>query len=79
MGINNQKVQKCIHAKGDVAKYTQGDVNFAGSHVFFMFFLFICYEEVSPCSNHEFTHRFHIFDRKPWMSYLLRRTPSCFV
>ena len=39
MGINNQKVQKCIHAKGDVAKYTQGDVNFAGSHVFFMFFL----------------------------------------
>ena len=38
MGINNQKVQKCIHAKGDVAKYTQGDVNFAGSHVFFMFF-----------------------------------------
>ena len=39
MGINNQKVHKCILVKGDIAKYTQGDANFAGSHVFFMFFL----------------------------------------
>ena len=38
-GINNQKVHKCILAKGDIAKYTQGYENFVGSHVFFVFFL----------------------------------------
>ena len=55
-GIKHQKVNKCILVKGDIAKYAQRGMKVCGFTCIFVFFLFICNEEVSPCSDHECIH-----------------------
>ena len=35
-GINNQRVHKCILAKGDIAKYTQGVMKILWVHMYFL-------------------------------------------